>query len=233
MYRVSALLPRHLESLLSFLGSELPWDAPGQPVLGAGGSWGLTLLASPPTRGERRLITQLALPSRPPPIPHHLQPSSARNTLGLRLSTHGLQPRVLPQPPWPCPGPYRGAKVGAERGQQEEGLSPPAGCRGRWRNSREGAPSCELGSQVTPSSLSLPCFHLCDPQGCGVPARPTPVSVAWSISTGLSEMGAGVGRELGAEGEGGRRGRRQFNFQSWSCQFRSWRDKKVISVMGF
>ena len=208
MYRVSALLPRHLESLLSFLGSELPWDAPGQPVLGAGASWGLALLASPPTQGERRVITQLALPGRPPPIPHHLQPSSARNTLGLLPSTHGLQPRVLPQPPWPCPGPYGGAKVGAERGQQEEGLSPPAGCRGRWRNSREGAPSRELGSQVTPSSLSLPCFHLCDPQGCGVPARPTPVS----LSLGLSQQGFqrwglewGGNRELreGEAGEGG------------------------------
>ena len=53
MYWVSALLPRHLESLLSFLGSELQWDAPGRPVWGAGGSWGqaLTLLTSPPAWG--------------------------------------------------------------------------------------------------------------------------------------------------------------------------------------
>lgn len=110
------LLPRHLEFLLSFLGSELPWDAPGRPVWGAGGGWGLTLLASPPARGECRLITQLAAPGCPPPIPHHLQPGSARNTLGLLPSTHGLQPRVLPRPPWPCPGPYGGTKVGAGRG---------------------------------------------------------------------------------------------------------------------
>ena len=141
MYRVSALLPRHLESLLSFLGSELPWDAPGRPVWGAGGSWGLTLLASPPAQGECRLITQLAAPGHPLPIPHHLQPGSARNTLGLLPSTHGLQPRVLPWPPWPCPGPYGGTKVGAGEGPAgRRKPQPPAGCRGRWRNSREGRP---------------------------------------------------------------------------------------------
>lgn len=77
--------------------------------------------------GECRLITQLAAPGRPPPIPHHLQPGSARNTLRLLPSTHGLQPRVLPRPPRPCPGPYGGAKVEAGEG--------PAGRRSqptRW-----------------------------------------------------------------------------------------------------
>lgn len=129
MYWVSALLPRHLESLLSFLGSELQWDAPGRPsgeLEAAGARPSLCSPHLPPGAGcgECRLITQLAAPSRPPPFPHHLQPGSARNTLWLLPSTHGLQPRVLPWPPRPCPGPYGGTKVEAGEGPAERRSQP-------------------------------------------------------------------------------------------------------------
>ena len=52
-----------------------------------------------------RLIAQLTAPGHPRPVPHHLQPGSARNSLGLLPSTHELQPRALPWSPEPCPGP--------------------------------------------------------------------------------------------------------------------------------
>lgn len=233
MYRVSALLPRHLESLLSFLGSELPWDAPGRPVWGAGGGWGLTLLASPPARGECRLITQLAAPGRPPPIPHHLQPGSARNTLGLLPSTHGLQPRVLPRLPWPCPGPFGGTKVGAGgASRKKKAPTHPLGAEAGAETAGRGVPSCELRSQSPPSSLSLPCSHLCmAPRGVG--SLPAPLSCLLVSPNRAFRDGGWGGEGTRSQGRGGRRGRRQFNFQSWSCQFRSWRDKKVISVIGF
>lgn len=143
-----------------------------------------------PPRASLRagLMTQLAAPGHPQLIPHHLQPGSARNSLGLLPSTSGLQPRVLPQPSGPGPGSAEAPRWGLERGQQGEDTNPlPAGCRGRWGNKQGGAilssaegPRCpgvfhpclvsssaswspgSMGSLPAPLS-SLPCFlrHLC------------------------------------------------------------------------
>lgn len=87
------------------------------------------------------------------------------------------------------------------------------------------------------SASSLP-----KPPGCprvSVPASlPDSTSAPRPLVLFLKQRsGWELGRELGAEG-GGRGGDAggegwQFNFQSWSRQFRLCRDKKAISAMGF
>lgn len=64
------------------------------------------------------LMTQLAAPGHQRPVPHHLQPGSARNSLGLLPSTRGLQPRVLLWTSGPCSGPAEAPRWGVERSQQ-------------------------------------------------------------------------------------------------------------------
>lgn len=199
---------------------------------------------------ESCLLTQLAAPGHPRPSPHHLQPGSARNSLGLLPSTRGLQPRVLPWPSGPCPGPGRGAKVGTGdrpagmRRHQPGQLGVGAG-RGLSREGR--AERGSLLSAVTQMS-PIPALFLPPPPGppgAWVPAHPTflstwlvsCISVSWSLPTGLSGKGWQLGSELEVEGrgigEGRQEGGRQFNFQSWAWRFRSHSDKKAISVMGF
>ena len=122
------------------------------------------------------------------------------------------------------------------RGASRKKKAPtPRWVQGQVEKQQGGAPSRELRSQVTPifsvSSLFPPLLR--GPQRVG--SLPAPLSCLCLLvsPTRACCVGGGGGEGTRSRGRGGRRGRRQFNFQSWSCQFRSWHDKKVISVMGF
>lgn len=155
------------------------------------------------------LITQLAAPGHPRPVPHHLQPGSARNSLGLLPSTRGRQPRVLLWPWGPCSGPSRGARVGA--GEE------PAGRRSHW----PGRPGPGAGGGMTtaaPDLSPVPALFLplpAAPLGAWAPARPTllsrlPLSACISPSPALWEgVGAWVvgDEEQRGGGSGGDAGR--------------------------
>lgn len=103
------------------------------------------------------LITQLAAPGHPRPVPHHLQPGCARNSLGLLPSTRGLQPRALLRALQRRQG---GGWIRASR--EEKAPTRPAGCRGRWGNEQGGVtltvrlpPSARAGGQKSLDLLQM------------------------------------------------------------------------------
>lgn len=99
-----------------------------RPEWGAGGRWARPSLCSPsfcsahplPPAGhcESGLLTQLAAPWPPQPVPHHLQPGSARNSLGCFQAPAGSRPGLCPGHQGPASGPAEAPRWGLEKGQQ-------------------------------------------------------------------------------------------------------------------
>lgn len=140
-----------LHLLLSFLGTEPPYLGGDLEAAGRAGPPSAHLQPCPahlwPPLDSLRagLMTQLAAPGHPRPIPYHLQPASARNSLGLLPSTGGLQPRALPQPSGPCPCPAE-----APRGWR-------AASEDRWGDQQGGAVLFSAEDPCCPGA-SHPCL---------------------------------------------------------------------------
>lgn len=133
-----------------------------------------------------RLITQLAAPGHWA-CSHHLQTGSARNSLGLHPSTCGRQPRVLPWPSGPFPGPAEAPRWELERGQQRGDDTNLAGqssglAGAGWHRSPWGGwhpPSTEfLSGPLCGRAPALPLAH-CQPCPCLL----VPQSLPQSLST--------------------------------------------------
>lgn len=243
----------HSLSLLLLLQPLLTlWAMSPMPAWGAGkqgGAWpSLSHLAPTlPWAGlcKSCLITQPAAPGHPRPIPHHLQPGSARNSLGLLPSTRGLQPRLLPWPSGPCPRPCRGAEEeGAGEGPAGKRHQPGqlgAGAGGGM--GMEGPPSSLLkpqAPQMSPTCLVSP-SNSWSPRSVGSLLAPPPpylacllpLSFLVSPSRAFRE-GLRAGREPGAKGNGKQRAGRRAGDNSISrVGLGSTGDKKAISAMGF
>lgn len=122
---------------------------------------------------------------------------------------------------------------GWRRASREEAPTWPAGCRSRWGNGHGGATLLPAEASGPPDVSHLPRFslQLLVSQECGVSAGSTPSLPCMSPTSqflGLSQQGFQRGAEGGKgtrsqgkwEAEGRQEGRRQFNFQSWSWQYR-------------